>query len=529
MKPGNNIAGLISSLLVSLLLMFVFSCSKDAGPPPNIVFIFADDWGRFASVYHELEGGNTINSVVKTPNFDMISKEGVLFTNAHVNAPSCTPCRSSLLSGQYFYRTGEGAFLFYGKWDPDIPTYPLILEENGYHIGYTYKVWSPGTPRDAPYGGERTRYQPAGTKFNGFSQNVFRHISEEEGTIEEGKQLLYDEIMANFDAFLADREPGQPFCYWFGPTNTHRQWIQGSGKEYWGINPDDLEGKMPKAWPDIPEIREDAADYLGEVHAVDASIGLFVDRLREMGELENTLLVISGDHGIPGFPRAKTNIYEIGTAVSLAVIWPDKIRGDRVVHDFVNLMDLAPTFLEAAGLKPPDVMTGKSLIPVLKSKKEGWVDMTRDFVVTGRERHVVARDDGSPYPMRSVRTKDFRYIRNFRPERWPIGPFEKNLPDLDGGPTKRWFLENHDNPDYEYFWELGFGKRPLEELYDVNADPHELNNLAASAEYLEVKNELSSLLDSVLIATEDPRMEEDCVFEHLPYTFVREADLNRKY
>ena len=98
--------------------------------------------------------------------------------------------------------------------------------------------------------------------------------------------------MANFDAFLADREPGQPFCYWFGPTNTHRQWIQGSGKDYWGLDPDELEGKMPKAWPDVSEIREDAADYLGEVHAVDASIGLFVEKLREMGELDNTLLVI---------------------------------------------------------------------------------------------------------------------------------------------------------------------------------------------------------------------------------------------
>ena len=455
----------------------------------------------------------------------MIAKNGVLFTNAHVNAPSCTPCRSSLLSGQYFYRTGEGAVLFYGKWDPEIPSYPLILEENGYHIGYTYKVWSPGEPRDAPYGGDRNRYEPAGRNFCSFSQNVNKH----EGGVEEGKQLLYDEVLANFDAFLADREPGQPYCYWFGPTNTHRAWIRGSGKDFWGIDPDELEGKMPKAWPDVPEIREDVADYLGEVQAVDASIGLLVNRIREMGEMENTLLVISGDHGIPGFPRAKTNLYEIGTAVSLAVIWPEKVPGNRVVHDFVNLMDLAPTFLEAAGLEPPAVMTGNSLMPVISFEMEGWVDNTRNFVITGRERHVVARDDGSPYPMRSVRTKDFRYIRNFRPERWPIGPYEKRLPDLDGGPTKKWFLENHDNPDAESFWELGFGKRPYEELYDLSADPHELNNLAALAEYQEIKNDLAGLLDSVLIATGDPRMQEDCIFEHPPFTDVKEKDRNRSY
>ncbi len=525
MKPGKAICKFISMSVMTSLIMVLFSCIKVTETPPNILFIFADDWGRHASIYHELEGGNTINSLVKTPNFDMIAKNGVLFTNAHVNAPSCTPCRSSLLSGQYFYRTGEGAVLFYGKWDPEIPSYPLILEENGYHIGYTYKVWSPGEPRDAPYGGDRNRYEPAGRNFCSFSQNVNKH----EGGVEEGKQLLYDEVLANFDAFLADREPGQPYCYWFGPTNTHRAWIRGSGKDFWGIDPDELEGKMPKAWPDVPEIREDVADYLGEVQAVDASIGLLVNRIREMGEMENTLLVISGDHGIPGFPRAKTNLYEIGTAVSLAVIWPEKVPGNRVVHDFVNLMDLAPTFLEAAGLEPPAVMTGNSLMPVISFEMEGWVDNTRNFVITGRERHVVARDDGSPYPMRSVRTKDFRYIRNFRPERWPIGPYEKRLPDLDGGPTKKWFLENHDNPDAESFWELGFGKRPYEELYDLSADPHELNNLAALAEYQEIKNDLAGLLDSVLIATGDPRMQEDCIFEHPPFTDVKEKDRNRSY
>ena len=191
------------------------------------------------------------------------------------------------------------------------------------------------------------------------------------------------------------------------------------------------------------------------------------------------------------------------------------------MHDFVNLMDLAPTFLEAAGLEPPEVMTGRSLIPLLCSGEEGWVDPARDFVLTGRERHVIAREDGSPYPMRSLRTRDFRYIRNFKPGRWPIGPFERRWPDLDGGPTKQWFLANHGNPDMAYYMDLGFGMRPYEELYDLEADPHELVNLADSAEYLEIKNHLAGLMDSVLIATEDPRMQEDCIFEHLPYTFIR--------
>ncbi len=525
MKLITILKKLIFNCLLAALLIVQISCVKDTPKQPNILFIFADDWGRYASIYNEIDGGNTLNSIVKTPNFDRITREGVLFTNAHVNAPSCTPCRSALLSGQYFYRTREGAFLQYGKWDPEIPSYPLILEENGYHIGYSYKVWSPGTPVDAPYGGDRNKYEPAGRAFCRFSQNVDKH----RGSLEEAKQLLYDEVLANFNAFLMDREPGQPFCYWFGPTNTHRSWIQGSGEGQWGIDPDELEGKMPKAWPDVPEIREDAADYLGEVQAVDASIGLLVKKLREMGEFENTLLVISGDHGIPGFPRAKTNLYEIGTVVPLAIIWPEKIPPGRVVHDFVNLMDLAPTFLEAAGLSPPEVMTGKSLVPVVCSEKEGWVDHSRNFVLTGRERHVIARNDGSPYPMRSLRKEDFRYIRNFRPERWPIGPVEKRWPDLDGGPTKEWLLANYNNPEMTPYIELGFGMRPIEELYDLKEDPHELVNLADSEDYQEIRMHLARLMDSVLIATGDPRMEEDCIFEHLPYTFVHEKDLDRDY
>jgi arylsulfatase A-like enzyme len=126
---------------------------------PNILFLFADDWGKFASLYAEVEGAGGLNDVVRTPNFDRIAKQGVLFRNAHVNAPSCTPCRSSLLSGQYFWRTGRGAILRGAVWDDKIPAYPLLLKDAGYQIGKTYKVWGPGTPADAPYGGQTHAYR----------------------------------------------------------------------------------------------------------------------------------------------------------------------------------------------------------------------------------------------------------------------------------------------------------------------------------------------------------------------------------
>ena len=114
----------------------------------NILFCFADDWGRYASCYAKIDGKPSINDAIKTPNVDRLAREGVLFRNAFVNAPSCTPCRSSLVSGRYFFNCGRGAILNGAVWDSAIPTFPLLLKDNGYQIGKAYKVWSPGTPAE---------------------------------------------------------------------------------------------------------------------------------------------------------------------------------------------------------------------------------------------------------------------------------------------------------------------------------------------------------------------------------------------
>ena len=292
-------------LFIALILIF----SGDANAmlvaaesePPNILFLFADDWGRYANIYSEVNGAGGINDVVRTPNFDDFAKQGVLFRNAHVNAPSCTPCRSSLLSGQYFCGMGRGAILRGAVWDESIPSYPLVLHDAGYHIGKTYKVWSPGTPADAPYGGQKFAFQKAGGRFNQFSQNVTKGI-EAGKTPDAAKEELYSEVRTNFTDFLAARESGKPFCYWFGPTNVHRTWIKGSGKKLWNIDPDSLQGKMPPFLPDVPEVREDLADYFGEIAAWDAAIGVLLAELDRTGERENTLIVISGDHGCAWIP-----------------------------------------------------------------------------------------------------------------------------------------------------------------------------------------------------------------------------------
>ena len=404
----------ISLLLLTCLLPSLLN-GAEPSRRPNVVIVFADDWGRHAGAYASLDGPGTVNDVVRTPNFDRIAKEGVLFRSAFVSAPSCTPSRSALLSGQHFWRTGRGSVLR-GEWDGSNPSFPLLLRDAGYHIGKFHKVWTPGNPPDAPFGGRQYAYENAGHRFNDFSENVTKLVATGK-SVEAAKEELYDEVRQNFDAFLKRRSPDQPFCYWFGPTNVHRKWIKGSGKALWGLNADELQGKLPPFLPDVPEVREDLVDYFGEVAALDAALGLLVQRLEQIGELDNTLLVISGDHGAPGFPHGKCNLYDFGTRVPLLIRWGGA-QGGRVVDDLTSLTDLAPTFLELAGVAIPAVTTGRSLVPILKSDRSAQVDPQRTAVFTGRERHVEsARAGYLPYPQRAVRTPESLYIINFRPDR----------------------------------------------------------------------------------------------------------------
>jgi N-sulfoglucosamine sulfohydrolase len=525
-----------------LLILFCTAFGLVAGKTnaaskrPNILFAFADDWGRYASAYAGIEGEDSPNQVIHTPNFDRVASEGVLFKNAFVTSPSCTPCRSSLLSGQYFFRTGLGAILQGAKWDASIPSYPLLLKDAGYHIGQTYKVWSPGTPVDAPYGGATYAYEAAGGRFNQFSQNVTKMVSEGK-SIDDAKQVLYDEVTGNFDAFLADRKEGEPFCYWFGPTLVHRKWTQGSGEKLWGLDPDDLKGRMPSFLPDVPIVREDLADYFGEIQAFDHALGLMLKKLEELGELDNTLVMVSGDHGAPGFSNGKCNLYDFGVGVTLAARWGAE-NGGRVVDDFVNLMDLAPTFLEAGGVDIPDVMTGRSLVNVIQSGRQGLVDPERTWVVTGRERHVAkARDDNLPYPQRAYRNQDYLYIINFKPDRWPMGnPYNiegDNAPDVealtentfvtfqdfDSSPTKAFLVTHRNEPDYSGYYGFAFDKRPREELYVFKDDPDQVHNVAADPEYQSIKAHLNLQLMTELRRAEDPRVTGDgSTFDRPPYT-----------
>ena len=550
-------------------ILIVIACSLAGdrvgaaeGPRWNILFCFADDWGRYASCYAKIDGRPSINDAIKTPNVDRLAREGVLFRNAFVNAPSCTPCRSSLVSGRYFFNCGRGAILQGAIWDESIPTFPLLLKDSGYGIGKSYKVWSPGTPADAPIGGQQFAFEQAGRLPSNFSEEATKLIAEG-ASLEEAKAKILGQVRGNFDNFLKSHREGPPWLYWFGTTTTHRVWIKGSGKKLWGIEPDSLAGKLPKFLPDVPEVREDVADYLGECQAVDAELGVLIDLLEKTGQLDRTLIVASGDHGMPGVPAGKCNLYDHGTAVTLAIRMPGG-TGGRVIDDLVRLPDLAPTFMEVGGAKVPDGLYGKSLLPILKSDQAGQVDPDRTWVITGRERHVGnAREGNLPYPMRAIRTKDFLYIRNFAPDRWPMGspggtataaaqaipsplagegpgvrgPSTETLEtqtyaafaDMDASPTKAWLIQHGIDPKWKPLYDLAFGKRPAEELYDLAKDPDQIHNLAADAAYAATKGKLSEELMTRLKAAGDPRVTGDGkTFDQPPFSDAPPAAAGKK-
>jgi arylsulfatase A-like enzyme len=435
--------------------------------PPNILFAFADDWGTHAGVY------GTVG--LETPIFDRVAEQGVLFERAFVSSPSCTPSRGAVLTGQHIWRLGPGANLW-STLPAELPVYPYMLQDDaGYFVGHTRKGWGPG--RLEP-GGRDAR--PAGPSFE------------------------------SFDAFLDARPADAPFVFWFGSSDPHRVYAD-SLRAAMNLDPADV--TVPPYYPDVPAVRRDIANYYAEVQRFDQEVGQLMDRLRAMGELNNTIVVISGDHGWP-FPRGKTQLYDAGTHVPLAIQWPDRVPPGRVVQDFVSLTDLAPTFLEAAGVAVPEQITGRSLLPLLASDRDRF-DSPRDEIVFGRERHTPAQagDESGGYPMRAIRTDEFLYIRNFTPDRWPSGTpdwqnayFEEGwLGDCDNGPAKFYLWAHRDDPDVAPLYDLSFAKRPAEELYVLQDDPHQMRNVADEPEHAAVKARLRERLMEALAATDDPR------------------------
>jgi len=477
---------------IVILVLFIWilpgSCKRPLSKnnlrgKPNVLLVLADDQSW-------LHTGIAGNKVVKTPAFDRIAKEGVLFENAFASSPSCTPSRTAILSGQEIWRTEEAGLLM-GAIPKELKLFTHILDENGYHVGYTGKGWAPGS------------WDYLGLKKEPLIKAYNSQLE---------KEIAYGidrrDYTANFKDFLKNRPNNSPFFFWFGSTEPHREYQYGVGAKEAGIDISKI--KVPEFWPDDNIVRNDIADYYYEIMWYDTHLAGMIYELEQAGELENTIVIVTSDNGIP-FPRAKVNLYDWGTHMPLAIRWGEKLKGGRKVADLVSLTDLAPTILEAADLQIPEEMTGKSLLSILTSDKEGIVDPERDQVFTALERHTYCRPEGATYPCRAIRTHDYLYIRNFEPDRWPTGgpdfisSNKTHHGDVDACPTKALLIENQES--MAFYYNLNFGKRPAEELYDVKNDPDQINNLAYSDDFAEVKKELSERLIDYLKETDDPRIE----------------------
>jgi arylsulfatase A-like enzyme len=461
-------------LSAGLMLLAGALVAAAADARPNILYCLADDWSwPHAGVYGD--------RVIRTPTFDRVAREGMRFNYCFSASSSCTPSRAAMLTGQYPHRLEEGSCLW-GFLPKKFPVYPDLLEKAGYAVGSTRKGWGPGDFRAGGF-----THNPAGRAFKDFA------------------------------TFLKTEPDGKPFCFWFGSHDPHRPYEAGSGAGS-GLKTNDV--VVPPFWPDNGASRNDVLDYYSRVERYDREVGELLDLLAKDGKLGNTLVIMTGDNGWP-FPRCKANLYDGGTRQPLAVRWPAMCKAGQVSDDFINLMDLAPTCLEAAGAKPLPEMTSRSFLGLLTGAEKSG---SRNTVFLERERHANARAGDAGYPVRAIRTRKFLYLRNLRPDRWPAGDPQAHkdpkrvFGDCDDGPTKNYILDHREEPGIQQFFELCFGKRPDEELYDLSKDPHQIHNVAGQPAFAATQQQLRAQLNQWMKDTADPRaVKDDDHWDSYPY------------
>jgi N-sulfoglucosamine sulfohydrolase len=459
---------------------------RSTPPParPNILFAIADDW----SFGHAGAYGSTW---VRTPSFDRVAHNGLLFTHTYTPNAKCAPSRAILLTGRQSWQLEEAA--------NHVPFFPAkfkgwaeTLQEHGYVTGSTGKGWGPGVANDT---GGKPR-QMTGRPFN--------RRKLEPPT----RQISDNDYVANFREFLSTVPQGQAWSFWYGSLEPHRRYEFGSGVSKGGKQLTDV-GRVPPYWPDTETVRHDLLDYAYEVEHFDRHLGGMVDALTDAGMLENTIVIVTSDNGMP-FPRVKGQTYPFSNHVPLAIMWPNGIKvNGRKVEDYVSFADLAPTLVEVAGLKWEETgmqpAAGQSLVPILRSSGSR-VKPWRDFVLLGKERHDVGRPGDAGYPIRGIIQKDSLYLRNYEPDRWPAGNPETGYLNVDGSPTKTEILQRRRNGADMRPWTLAFGRRPLDELYDLARDPFCMTNLASDRQHAARVEGLRTRMERELRAQGDPRM-----------------------
>ncbi len=429
---------------------------------------------------------------VNTPGFDRVAKEGLLFMNAYTPNAKCSPSRACILTGRNPWQLEEA-----GNHNPYFPAkFTTVMEallKNGYDVGFTGKGWGPGEPGEV----------------NGKKRELTGKDYSQIKMATPTKAISPINYTANFEAFLNDRNGEKPFCFWYGGHEPHRPYAYGSGVAKGQKQLSDID-KVPAWWIDNDSVRNDMLDYAFEVEYFDKHLQNMLELLDKKGELENTIVIVTSDNGMP-FPRVKGHVYEYANHLPFAVMWKGHIQNaGRKIQDYISFIDIAPTFLELAGVTEKKTgmqkIEGRSFVDIINSANKVLVGAKRDHVLLGRERTDVGRPHDEGYPVRGIVKNNFIYTRNYKPDRWPSGNPETGYMDIDNSPTKTAILNAAKNGMHKDLYQLSFGKRTADELYHITTDTFCIKNLAADKKFSGVLQQMKKQMEQELTKQNDPRM-----------------------
>ena len=422
-----------------LFLLLCAVLSLSAAERPNIVWIVGEDLGPELGCYGD--------AYASTPNLDKLASEGALFSHAFTHAPVCAPSRSGLITGQY--PTKIGTHHMRSKLLDPPPAFTTYLRKAGYFVAW-----------------------PGKTDFN------------------------FDVPRDAFDSTRPwlNNLPNQPFFAYLNFTDSHESKIRQPRESFNKVTSvlkpeqrhDPAKAELPPYYPDTPKVRQDWASYYDLVSHVDHRVGETLRVLEEKGLLENTVVFFFGDHG-RGLPRAKRWVYDSGIRVPLIVRWPGRIEPGSVRDDLVSFVDLGATVLALAGVEQPKDMDGHVFL--------GPKTRARKYVFAARDRMDERFDR-----IRAVRDARFKYIRNYHPEL----PYAQRISYMEEMPTMQEWRRLHAEGKLTGPQKLFFAERkPPEELYDTEADPHEVRNLASDPAHRAKLQELRGALDEWIRRTGD--------------------------
>ena len=465
--------------LLTFALFAFLSSALSAAQRPNILLVLSDDH----SLPHVGAYGDVnCQRLNLTPNLDAFAAEGMRFNRAYTASPQCAPSRTAIFAGRS--PIGISSTRFGQPARPGTPFVSDLLRAAGYWVGLDGRHQHlDGQNRDAAYITETL--VELGMRGPEFEARFDHFVS---GANTKGEALA--KVPGMFGAALDLVPAEKPFFLYFGFNQPHRKF----GDDHESIDPATL--KLPPDWPDLPEVRLDYARYLAEVRDLDTGFGSIMEVLEQRGLAKNTLVIFMGDNG-EALLRGKGTLFSRGLNVPLLVRWPGKVKPGTVSDALISGIDLAPTMLKVAGGAVADGMNGRDFSALLQGQP--FAERTEIFGERGWHFGPITRTDGFDLS-RSVVTKRYNFIYNAIPERsyTPVDMATKNIAwdamkvaHAAGGLTAL-----HDRLYFQ-------NPRPIFELYDLEQDPYELNNLAGQKAYLALEAEFREKLDRWMVQEGD--------------------------